>query len=276
MAASFPESKKTFTQIVDGVTYVEAVNANTVYDEVEAIQTYLGASGEAQSKNSAVNNLYRDMFSPLPAISWIDAETIEIEAKQVVMFSGNDYVIKRNSSAIQIDLSSNLDTGAEANDTMYYVWLTGDGASTTYSAVFSTSDSAPSGYTYYKLIGAVKNDGSGDLLKFYQVKDWFFYDEEQSVLSAGNATTFTDIDCSGLIPSFARMGKFIGREGAANAESLFIRRNGSSASTGWHIDIFYGSGMFEALLDENQIFEYYGDSGCTWDIVVLGYSLSNI
>ena len=39
--ADFPASKKTFTQIVDGVTKMEAVNINTAYNEIEATQTFI-------------------------------------------------------------------------------------------------------------------------------------------------------------------------------------------------------------------------------------------
>ena len=161
--AEFPAAKKTFTPVVDGSTFLEEILFNTGYDEIEALQTYIGASGEAQSKNAALNNLFRDMLDPLPLITRIDNDTIEIEAKSIVMFDGNNYVIKRNSSTFQITLSANLDTGSEANSTFYNVWLTGDGVSTTYSAVFSLSASAPTGFTYFKLIGRIFNDGSGNI-----------------------------------------------------------------------------------------------------------------
>ena len=42
--ATFPGAKKTFTQMADGVDDMEAVNANVVYDEVEAVESELGVS----------------------------------------------------------------------------------------------------------------------------------------------------------------------------------------------------------------------------------------
>lgn len=163
MSASWPAAKKTFSQVVNGVTKLVALLFNANYDETEALQTFIGASGETQAKNAALMNIFRHQFDPVPEITYIDADTVEIEAKTVVMFNSNDYVIKRNTSAIQITLSGDLDTGSEAGSTDYYVYLCGDGASTTYTAVFSASDSAPSGYTYYKLIGKVYNDSGSDI-----------------------------------------------------------------------------------------------------------------
>ena len=44
MAASFPTSIKTFTQLTDGVDYPQATHLNQAYDEIEAIETILGAN----------------------------------------------------------------------------------------------------------------------------------------------------------------------------------------------------------------------------------------
>lgn len=207
MAASWPDNKKTFTQLVDGTTKVEAINVNTVYDEVEAVQTYLGAASESQAKLASVNNLFRNQFEALPKITWIDSNTIEIEAKTVAMFSTNDYVIKRNTSAIQIQLSADLDTGAEAASTWYYIWLTGDVANTTYSAVFSTSAVAPTGYTYYKLINAVRNDSGSDIIEFNQVGRTMLWKEPLG-FACGTDTSWTEIDITTACPAIAGLADF--------------------------------------------------------------------
>lgn len=62
-----------------------------------------------------------------------------------------------------------LDTGAEAGDTWYYIWLIYNG--TTVASLISASATAPTlptGYTYKALIGAVRNDGSSNFVKTYQ------------------------------------------------------------------------------------------------------------
>ena len=45
MAASFPNAKKTFSQVVNGVTKLVAALWNVDYDEVEAMQTFIGPTG---------------------------------------------------------------------------------------------------------------------------------------------------------------------------------------------------------------------------------------
>ncbi len=200
--AQWPVSKKTFTPLQDGTTKVEGVNVNRGDEEEEAVQTYLGASGNPQTKHAALINVFRHMFDPIPKITRIDNDTIEIEAKSLVMFNGNGYVIKRNSATFQITLSGNLDTGAEAASTWYNVWLTGDGASSTYSAIFSLSNSAPTGFTYYKLIGRVYNDGSSNISATHsgftpegqKVNAWINFDGTGTVVISNsmNVTSITD------------------------------------------------------------------------------------
>ena len=56
---------------------------------------------------------------------------------------------------------SGLDTGAIATSTKYYVYLVADNsASPNYSITYSTSATAPSGLSNYRLIGELKTDGS--------------------------------------------------------------------------------------------------------------------
>jgi len=45
MAASFPNAKKTFSAVVNGVTKLVAALFNSPYDEIEAIETFIGATG---------------------------------------------------------------------------------------------------------------------------------------------------------------------------------------------------------------------------------------
>jgi len=56
--ADFPATKKTFTQAVDGTTFLEAILFNTGYNEVEALETFIGAlgAGNSQSYSTSLND----------------------------------------------------------------------------------------------------------------------------------------------------------------------------------------------------------------------------
>ena len=150
MAADFPNSKKTFTDLVDGTDYMEAVNVNTAYDEIEALETMLGAMGVTQSNTRAYNELlsnYRRGCDPV-----YDSTTqFTVNAGEISFNSGSVYKFRKNTSGTTVT-SSDIDTGSIANSTKYYIYADGDAAGTGFAVVFSTSGSAPTGVTYYRLI----------------------------------------------------------------------------------------------------------------------------
>ena len=50
----YPAAKKTFSDLIDGTTIMEAINVNTAYDEIEALQTFLGALGAGNTQSYSV------------------------------------------------------------------------------------------------------------------------------------------------------------------------------------------------------------------------------
>jgi len=70
--------------------------------------------------------------------------------------------LRRNTTATTVTWSD-IDTGAEAGSTTYYVYADCDADATTWVAKISASSSAPSSVTYYKQIGSFINDGSSNI-----------------------------------------------------------------------------------------------------------------
>lgn len=76
------------------------------------------------------------------------------------------------------DDAGGLDTGSVANTTLYAVWLIERSDTGVVDALFSTSFTSPTMPTNYdrrRLIGAVRTDGSANILSFVQVGDYFRY-----------------------------------------------------------------------------------------------------
>jgi len=121
------------------------------------------------------------------------------------------------ASVLTADITSSgadgLDTGSEAADTWYSVWVIGT-ASGGVASLLSASETAPtlpSGYTLKRRVGWVRNDSSSDFLEGVQTgsgrdRTWT-HDETLSstqVLSGGTATAATDVDCSAVVPPTAK------------------------------------------------------------------------
>jgi hypothetical protein len=85
-----------------------------------------------------------------------------------------------------------LDTGSKASNTWYHVWLIKRSDTGVVDALLSTSASAPvmpANYTKKRRIGAVRTDGSGNILGFNQFGDEFLWFDPPLDLDANSTTT---------------------------------------------------------------------------------------
>lgn len=103
--------------------------------------------------------------------------------------------------------ANGLDTGSDAGDTWYYLYVIYNPSTATVASLLSasaTSPTLPSGYTYFALVGAVRNDGSSNFIKYQQNGADVSYEALNSVLTGGSATTETQITISSFVPSIAQ------------------------------------------------------------------------
>lgn len=153
-------------------------------------------------------------------LDFVSVSKIGIAAGQARDTSNENDILL--SSAVEIDAAVNgangLDSGSLANSTLYAVYLIGD--STSYEPVaglLSASFSAPSlpaGYDMYRRIGAVRTNGSAQILDFSQRgsgsdRAMYYADAIATAVTAGAATTFTAIDLTGLVVDSAVGGQAI-------------------------------------------------------------------
>lgn len=180
-----------------------------------------GLSAVALGINSAANR-----SAPLPdtaMLSWggplaphenlgitrPSAATLTITADKLVAANTNGRKAVLSSVNVTVNMASaganGLDTGAEAASTWYHAWVIWNG--TTVSGLFSLSATAPtlpSGYTHKAYCGADYNNSSSNLLEIEQrggrVKRGVL-----ALLTAGVATSLTQITVTAAVPSTARV-----------------------------------------------------------------------
>lgn len=139
--------------------------------------------------------------------------------------------------------ANGLDSGALAASTSYAIYLIGD--SRYYKEVaglISLASNAfpllPFGYDSYRLLGFVGTDGSTDFdpATVINVRDYqaFYVVPPTSVLSGGNATTFTDIDLTPPMPDDLNAIAILDVVfiPAAVGDVVQFRPNGSAATSG--------------------------------------------
>lgn len=190
--------------------------------------------------------------------------------------------------------ANGLDTGSEAANTWYYIWLIYNPGTSTYAGLFSTSSTSPtmpSGYTKKRRVGSVRNNASSNFLAWTQYLgdgnvSKILYDEETSttirVLNGGTATSFTDVSLASFIPPTTRLAILgLGYYADGNAEYMMVRKNGISvnppiygqwAGTSSLFASSASSSQGEIYTDESQIVEYANSaSGGSAYIYVDGY-----
>lgn len=131
----------------------------------------------------------------------------QVVIKQDSMVGADDGTrVLTAASDLTLDITTSgkngLDTGAEASDTWYYIYLILNPTTEEVAGLLSasaTSPTLPSGFTKKRLVGAVRNDGSGDFRQFEQVGEKVHLSDDTRLFdsSVGSAS----VDCSSYVPA---------------------------------------------------------------------------
>jgi hypothetical protein len=155
-------------------------------------------------------------------------------ASSQAILSLNDGIRRRATLPLSIDMTGSglggLDTGSEAADTWYNIFAVPSATDGLFDVVASLALSSvgPTGFTAWKHLGWVRNDGSSDLLKMYQNGATFMLAAEintfPTVVADGSPVLW---DLSAEIPPSARQALL----------SAFIQ-----TSSGWGLFDFWADG----------------------------------
>lgn len=151
-----------------------------------------------------------------------------------------------------------LDTGSEASDTWYSVWVIGDSVAphlttTTLFSVSETAPTLPAGYDTKRRVGWTRNNGSSDFLQYStggKGRDrhvaWEVERTETSVLTnngTNGSVTFTVVDCSDAVPPSTKRADFqYSFDLDSDGDTLFVRSGLNSFATILNTPIILGPG----------------------------------
>ena len=156
----------------------------------------------------------------VPQLSYSTAAIVQAVAApgasselRVTLNNGQRYKATAPLSAdLTVSGAGGLDTGSEAVSTWYNVFAVPAAADDgTFVLVLSTANSAtgPTGFTAWKHLGWIRNDGSSNIVKFYQDGRFFAYEEPPTAVGsiAANVTR-TNIDVSAYVPVGTKLAEF--------------------------------------------------------------------
>ena len=135
------------------------------WDESKPVGTELSGTVDnlIRVNNEALDRLVINYKRGL-GLNYATASTLSVLQGEIAIPNAAGTTIRWRRTTGATTLSwSDIDTGAEANATTYYVYATADTDITGMVFKISTSSSAPSGMTYYRAIGQFYNNSSGNI-----------------------------------------------------------------------------------------------------------------
>ena len=208
-------------------------------------------------RNNPTNPYYQADIDAGEAISDDDTELIETTGETVDITASG---------------ANGLDTGSEANKTWYYIFLIKNPTSGAVAGLLSASNTAPtmpSGYTKKRLVGAIKNDWSGNFIPVQSYgagrNKFVSYDRYKEILHDGNSATWADLDCSAYCPAGAVFAHLIAlsyndinpgfnyirpKGFIETSEPTIFGQGGAAGGENW------GGSQDKIKLDSNRLVEY--------------------
>lgn len=150
--------------------------------------------------------------------------------------------------------ANGLDTGAEASNTWYYLYVIGNPTTGATAGLWSVTNESvsgsvtlPAGYTKKRQLPfAARNDASSNLIPFY-IENWGMYPTvywdvnfpnssteavgETKILDNGAAAAFTSVSAASFVPPIARIAILMATQ-ATSATISYFRAAGSSLTSG--------------------------------------------
>jgi hypothetical protein len=213
----------------------EALRAGDLPENAMVSLLYTGTSFHLIGQKAALDKFglggpapfwHSDSQIKIPAGCWINADT------------GTRRIQSTSELTVDITTSgaSGLDTGSEASNTSYYLWLCqGTSGVTAILSTSMTSPTLPAGFNSFKALLPIlcRNDGSSNLLAWGCTSwaqggvevQYLNRDSVLAVSSFGSTSYVTVTDMANFIPPFAQGVRFSVQAGAL--QDIFFSTDGS-------------------------------------------------
>ena len=184
------------------------------------------------TNNDVVDRLLADYREGVK-LSYASAATITVGTGQIVCDNSGRTTRKWRENTAALTLAwTDIDTGAEASSTTYYVYALADTDIATFTGVISLSSSSPNGATYYKRLGSFYNDASGNITTTGVTNDNDYYEglklgdwESKSIGTSYLAST------DGVVTAYAEAGSTCnGYTDSSNPPTTQRQKSGDAAS----------------------------------------------
>jgi hypothetical protein len=214
------------------------LNANPTQPLHAAPKQYVDLkSGNLLSQLDAIVSVYG------LKMTWAGNRIISISSGSIKI----NGVLYHFTNSLNVDLTmlgaNGLDIGAIQANRIYYIHVLVNSSTQSFSAIASlsgTTPTLPSGYDKFKLIGAIRTDGSSNLLRFRTIgnqsyRKLFWEDMIEAPGATSGPSPWNTINLSSYTPLDLTKCVSIDMRflvGAGVTSEAFIRKGGSTATNG--------------------------------------------
>lgn len=221
------------------------------------------------------------------------ASVVTIQSAKIIIFdaSGNSFRVSNVNVTANITVSGagGLDNGSEASSTWYYYYVIYNPTTLTTSGLLSTSSGTPvlpTDYTFYRMIGAVRNNGSSNFVDFYQYGNEVWQADQTVFNSQAGSLTYVSQSLTAYVPPIAVSAKGIFGTNAGTGGDYGMIVAGSSTGFGktqFGADGNSGStleGWFSAfnftvpMISSQTIYYVVDDTSAVFRMNIIGYTLN--
>lgn len=208
------------------------------------VRDAINANTDAIAQIDAVGAVARGGVASVPGLQVMatSVTAVDIDADAILLDNGAAVANVDLSVDITATGAGGLESGAtEAASTWYYLWVvTGSSGTAGLLSTSSTSPTLPSGYEDGKRrVGAIRNNGSSNLVQLYQVGDWAQIEgATEGLISSGYGpgSAFTTLDLSAFVPSVSRRVNLSMVTGGSGSNGYWYHRpTGSNWATGSYL-----------------------------------------
>lgn len=209
--------------------------------------------------------------------------TLSYSSGSTLVASSGEIVVSNSGGTVRLFLAdtsstnitfANIDTGAEASATTYYVYCGANSATASACTFYlSTSSTAPSGITYYARLGSIYNDASSNITRINNDNVTNEIGEKESKTDGVTYQAATDGYFVGLIDAGGSTGSY--------GDIIGYTDNSSSPTTvmgyasGWRVDSTFSASTGNrknSFIFPVKAGDYYkGSSSTTGSVTVTFY-----
>lgn len=153
------------------------------------------------------------------------APGVAVDSTNAAMMTLGAALSKTNAAWAVGSGAGALDTGAIANNTWYHVHLIERTDLTAVDVLVSLSATAPTmpaNYTFFRRIGSMKTNASGQWIRFLQIGDYFEWDVAVNDTGSAPTTTAANVTLSGIPTGLKIMADVTIYANSSVAPSLFV------------------------------------------------------